>query len=114
MEVIHQGLGNVQNTRAQIYWFVQLSLFAKKSSQKIVSLSKLGFIANLFAIPLDVTKRIFTRFLTFSIVFPKTLLFISLKKYSSKSFLAAALSLVLRLIYFRYCIPQCTFVTLIP
>ena len=84
-------------------------------SQKTVFLSKLGFIANLLAMCLDVTRRMFTQFLTFSMVFPNTELFINLEKSFSKSFLAAALKFVLRLMYFfihglsLYLIPRCTF-----
>ena len=62
--------------------------------------SKFGFDASFLVIFLSLTNLTSTLFEIFSIVFPKTELFISLKKSFSKSFFAFALDFVLRLIHF--------------
>ena len=61
--------------------------------------TKVGFDVNLTSFFSSVTNLTSTLYLRFSIVFPNTLLFISLKKSFSKLFLALVLLRVLKSMY---------------
>ena len=78
------------------YNFVFFMLIAARSSEKMRKISKDGEAVSLESLFGLVTSLIFTRFGRFSIVFPKTALFISLKKSFSKSLEACFLFPVLK------------------
>ena len=101
VKFIHYCFTEVQYSLIEIYWFVHHSLdlaisqpirFLPKRTPDL----KLDFITILRYDSLLVTSFMFLCFFIFSIVFPKTVLFINLKKSFSKSFVASVLSCVLK------------------
>ena len=72
---------------------------ATRFSSNTVQWSKFGFAAHFFSGFWLLTNRIFTRLRIFSIVLPKTLLFMSLKKSFSNSFCALGRRFVFNSMY---------------
>ena len=74
-------------------------LIATRSSENMEMAWKFGLAISLSTSSLSLTSLTSTRFLMFSMLFPNTELFISLKKSFSKSFFALVLRLVFMLMY---------------
>jgi len=82
------GSDDVTQYKIQFDFFFFFMCTATRFSLNTVQWSKCDFAAHFFNDFWLLTSRIFTRFRIFSIVFPKTLLFMSLKKSFSNSFCA--------------------------
>jgi len=93
MKIVHQGLWQIQNTHSKVNRFIEnqfclLHGHCGKIFIKYSAMIKVWFCRAFFQRLWLLTNRIFTRLRIFSIVFPKTLLFMSLKKSFSNSFCA--------------------------
>ena len=99
MKVVHQGFTQVENAHTKIDWLIKVKLCLLRVNGNKVFIEDRTTIKVCLS---DDINRISTLFLTFSSVLPKTELFISLKKSTSKLFpdcLAFVLSSTFRLMY---------------
>ena len=126
MEIVHQRFTLKSRMHIPRYTgLINTSLvffmcIATRFSSNMLQCLKLGFAAGFFAFFSLLTSLMSTRFLIFSIVWPNTELFMSLKKSFSNSLFAFDLKLVFRSMYFfnhglsSNLIPLCIFIIFSP